>query len=334
MGKLVVSGRASVIGSNPRTGKELTDANTLEFVHGMFSNEMCADYFDDDTLVALSISGGRLRFVNDKEAGTLRVSTAYDVPRDLEKEEREKLVDETIGQWSDGIGGGSFLCYKGQVLSTTLAMALQNSQQNPRLGELFVDAFPDVDDREVKVEYFDDGDSEEDLVADLQIGVKAGDATAMVDLGTRYEEGLGVPKDLKLAFEHYERAMNMDQPWGAVYLGQLLLNGEGCEKDEKRAFQCFTIAAKSNVPLALHFMGECYTEGFGIAKDLVVAVKWYRKGAEFGDPGCLAELGDCLEYGRGVEKNLLEAMKCYQSALDAGFDPVLEAMERVRKELG
>jgi hypothetical protein len=335
MPQIVISGVAHAFADDPRTNEPLTDGESLAILHGMYSDEVCSEFLDEPPLSEIGIGGGRLRFVHVKDRSGLRITTAYDVPRDLSDDERAHLVEATLAQWSDGIGSGSFRNHHGQVLSTALAMALQNADPSRTdLGRFFVDAYPFVPDQDIQVEFRPTGTADDVLVQDLIAAADAGDPSAQVELGTLYETGDGVEQDERAAAEMYARAAMQGHPAGATYLGECLLYGRGTAENQPRAVEWFRAGAEGGFPLAMHYLGECYTEGYGVAVDLEEAVKWYRQGAELGNPGCLAELGDCLEFGRGAEQDLDAAVRCYRQALNCGFDAVLEAIARVEEKLG
>ena len=331
---IAISGVAQAILGDPQ-GDAVTYAKALSYLHGMYSEDLCADHFEDPTLREIGLRGGRLRFVHSPEESSLRITTTYDVPRALNDDETERLVQETLAQWSDGLGSGSFCCHRGQVLSTALALAIQNVDPSATdLGDLFVDAFPAKGDRDVRIEFRETGIADDALVADLVAATASDNAAALVDLGQRYEEGEGVPQDNERAFEMYSRAADQGHPLGATLVGQCLLHGRGTTEDQSRALACFQEGAMAGFPLAMHCLGECYAKGLGVDTDENEAVRCYRSGSELGDPGCLAELGECLEFGRGTNQNLDEALDCYQQALECGFDAVEDAIDRVEQALG
>jgi hypothetical protein len=333
MPKLVISGIAQVF-NDPRASEPAVNNNkAFAFLNGMYSYEMCSEYFDELPLSEIGIGGGRLRFVLAHDEATLRISTAYDIPRELTEDELAQLLEVTLAQWSDGIGSGGFRNHHGQVLSTALALALHNTDSSQtNLGEFFVDAYPFVEDRDVRVEFYQVDTAEDEIVHDLLLGAKSENPQALVELGRRYEEGNAVEQNDTIAYEMYVRAAARSHPAGMTFLGQSLLYGRGAVEDKSQAVAWFRKGAEAGFSLAMHYLGECYVEGYGVKADLEEAVHWYRLGADLGDPGCLAELGDCLEFGRGIEKNLNEALRCYRQALAYGLDAVQEAITRI--ELG
>ena len=66
-----------------------------------------ADDLDPD-LCQAGVRGGTLRFAYDRKRKELRAVTEYRCPRRLTADELAKLVQETVGAWSDGVGENGF----------------------------------------------------------------------------------------------------------------------------------------------------------------------------------------------------------------------------------
>ncbi len=134
--KVSISGPAAAFNEND---EEITDAPTLRTCAGVKSDDSCVEYLDE-TLADIGLIGGRLEFVYDEESKRLRILTVYHSPRKLKKAELQKLVEETRGQWSDGIGEGDVGLEPG--------------------NGVYLDAYPaitDVDLDDILVEQIDDG---------------------------------------------------------------------------------------------------------------------------------------------------------------------------------
>src|SRR5262245_53687613 len=117
--KIVITGaaQASAIDSD----KKITDPALLQKLDGLdFSKDRCSNYFDR-SLEDIGIVGGVVRLAFDQAGKHLRVVTEYHSPRRLEPAELAKLVDETEGQWSDGIGEGDFLHRKKLKMDVSIA---------------------------------------------------------------------------------------------------------------------------------------------------------------------------------------------------------------------
>jgi len=152
MKQLVISGVAQAVADDPRSRTPVSDPEVLKQLDGASASESCCEYLSEE-LEALGLSGGRLRLAYDQASRALRVVTTYRLREELPAEQLKQLIEETQLQWSDGIGGGSFRSRRGEILSTTLAMAMGNAGQADGLGSLFVDVYPDVDERDVRHEY-------------------------------------------------------------------------------------------------------------------------------------------------------------------------------------
>ncbi|HYH66994.1 MAG TPA: ankyrin repeat domain-containing protein [Urbifossiella sp.] len=97
--------RIQGIASVAKRGKPVTDAKTIKALHGAESKDECADYIDT-ALAALGIEGGRVRLTHAYKGFV--VTTEYTAPKKLTAAELQKLVADTQGQWSDGIGEECF----------------------------------------------------------------------------------------------------------------------------------------------------------------------------------------------------------------------------------
>jgi S1-C subfamily serine protease len=73
----------------------------------------------------------------------------------------------------------------------------------------------------------------------------SGDVTAYARLGSSYESGLGVKKDIKEALRWYRKAAEQGDARGQASIGALYAKGEGVPKDEVEALAWMNIAAAS-----------------------------------------------------------------------------------------
>lgn len=329
-----ISGAAQLFAESPASYEPVTDAALLQQAHGYYSQDTCSEYLDEPPLDDLGITAGRLRFVFDADRGELRITTTYQLPRKLSDEETNALVEATTSQWSDGIGSGSFVSHRGTLLSKSLAKAIQNGDPAAEVGDLFLEAYPFGIEHDVQVEYFDTGEADADLIADLTRAAESGDAKAQYQLGGHYENGDGVPQDDARAFSWYQKSAEQKDPLGATLAALCLYYGKGTEVDPVQAVQYFQQGAEGGSPVAMAGLAQCLQDGSGIEKDLEHAVVWLRRGAEHGYLPCLAELGEFYEEGKGVAKDLEKALECYETCLEEGFEDVQPAIERVRKQLG
>lgn len=96
-----IHGTASVA----KRGKPVTDAKTIKALDGAVSEDACADHLST-ALAARGIEGGRIRLTHT-DTGFV-VVTEYTAPKKLTPATLRQLVENTRGQWSDGIGEACF----------------------------------------------------------------------------------------------------------------------------------------------------------------------------------------------------------------------------------
>jgi hypothetical protein len=102
--KLLIMGLAIVTSED---GTPVTAQAIIDELDGIESDEACADYLDND-LADLGITGGTVKLSYNRNEGQFRVSSEYTSPVKLKPTQLKSLVDDTVGQWSDGIGEGCF----------------------------------------------------------------------------------------------------------------------------------------------------------------------------------------------------------------------------------
>lgn len=103
----------------------------------------------------------------------------------------------------------------------------------------------------------------------------------MNDLGTIYQEGIGVPVDgYKAEFWFSEAVSHGDTLYAASNLGDLYRKGCGSlPASLPKAFEAYR---KSTDYYAMYRIGQAYEEGWTGKTDMDEAIKWYRKAASFG----------------------------------------------------
>jgi uncharacterized protein len=105
--RIRISGPVAVIDAQSQA--PVTDPVRLKMLDGLvYADEKISDYFGggEVDLDEIGVTGGDLRLVYDNARGSLQVVSEFLSPRKLESHELQSLVEETIGQWSDGIGEG------------------------------------------------------------------------------------------------------------------------------------------------------------------------------------------------------------------------------------
>jgi hypothetical protein len=145
-----------------------------------------------------------------------------------------------------------------------------------------------------------------------------GYAIAQCDLGSLYMDGLGVKQDYAEAAKWYRKAADQGFAKAQSNLGSLYATGQGVPIDYGEAVKWCRKAADQGHAIAQYNLGSAYAHGQGVEQDYAEAVKWYRKAADQGYADAQNNLGSAYTKGQGVERNDTEAAKWYRKAADQG----------------
>jgi hypothetical protein len=105
--KIIVSGQAAAC--HDQTGELITEPALLQSLNGLrYDEDVCANYLDHELLNDISIVGGAIQMAFDPQRGELRTVSEYWSPVALKPDQLQALVDQTYGQWCDGIGEACF----------------------------------------------------------------------------------------------------------------------------------------------------------------------------------------------------------------------------------
>lgn len=99
-------------------------------------------------------------------------------------------------------------------------------------------------------------------------------------MGTIYEQGLGVPKDLAAAARWYRKAGEGGNDSAQYNLGILYQFGRGVPKDAAKAAHWLRLAADQGHERAQNSLSTLYFTGVGVKRDVVEAWKWLTLSAD------------------------------------------------------
>jgi hypothetical protein len=131
----------------------------------------------------------------------------------------------------------------------------------------------------------------------------------MNNLAVCYENGRGVPIDLSLAVQHYQKAADLGNNYAMNNLATCYERGHGVKTDLNKAMQLYQKAANLGNSYAMNNLAVCYENGRGVPIDLSLAVQHYQKAADLGNNYAMYNLASCYENGRGVKTDLDKAMQ-------------------------
>ena len=161
--------------------------------------------------------------------------------------------------------------------------------------------------------------SGEQAVTMLHLAAASGDAVAQSNLGVCYLQGIGVPKDEKIAIEWFERSVQQGCFVAQNELGKCYMHGIGVSIDPYKAFNLFELAARQGYDDAQNNLGYCYQNGVGVSKNHKNAFKWFGVAAKKGHVGAQNNLGYCYQNGIGVRKDRKRGFELYKLAADKGY---------------
>ena len=140
-----------------------------------------------------------------------------------------------------------------------------------------------------------------------------GDPDAQYDLGTRYEEGRGVSRNVTIAADWYWEAAEQGHVHAQLRLGFLYTM-----KDDTLALKWFRLAAEQGDAIAQYNLGVIYAEGQGVPQDDAEAARWFKLSATQGDVDAQRTLGNMHEWGNGVGQDDAKALRWYWLAAKQG----------------
>lgn len=144
-----------------------------------------------------------------------------------------------------------------------------------------------------------------------------GDVVAQYSLGVMYENGEGVPQDLKEAAQWYQMAAEQGNAKAQIIIGFRYAN----DKNFKEAVIWYRQAAEFGNASVQYVLGVKHDNGLGVSQNYIEAFKWYRMAAEQGDAKAQSNLGVLYHNGLGIPQNHIEAVKWYRMAAEQGNAP-------------
>lgn len=136
---------------------------------------------------------------------------------------------------------------------------------------------------------------------------KAGDASAMNEVGTWYYNGKHVNQDYAQAYEWWKKASLKSNIRAIANLGICYQLGRGIERDSVDAVRLYEKSIKEGNKVLLSqrsenadmsafdamLVGDCHEEGIGVKKDLAKAADFYAKAAAKGSVDGMLKAGLC-----------------------------------------
>jgi uncharacterized protein len=129
-----------------------------------------------------------------------------------------------------------------------------------------------------------------------------GNAEAQYHAGMMYNNGIGTQRDIRRAFEWFQKSTASNDPLGAYKLG-CYYDGQGegvVANDAAEGLKYKLVAAKAGYALAQHDVAIIYIK----QENFDEAMKWFKLAADQGDPQSLYGLSGLYFQGKGTPKDL------------------------------
>jgi hypothetical protein len=111
-------------------------------------------------------------------------------------------------------------------------------------------------------------------IAALTADAEVGNPHALNELGARYQNGDGVPKDLGRALALYRKASDAGNAAAEFNLGYMYDLGTGVPQDRKVANEWYLKSANQGYAPAMLNVGMNIAGGVGVTQDWIEGMKW------------------------------------------------------------
>jgi localization factor PodJL len=152
----------------------------------------------------------------------------------------------------------------------------------------------------------------------LRVAAAKGNASAQLEIATRFAEGRGVKQSFADAAVWYERAAAQGETVSQYRLATLYERGMGVKRDVEQAKVWYRRAAEQGNLKAMHNLAVMATSGAGTQPDYATAASLFAMAAQHGLADSQYNLGVLYESGLGVPKDHATAYMWYTLAAKGG----------------
>jgi localization factor PodJL len=162
----------------------------------------------------------------------------------------------------------------------------------------------------------------------------AGAANAQYEMASRFADGRGVNRDMKVAAQLFEKAAAQGLAPAQYRLGSLYEKGLGVSRDAVQARIWYMRAAERGNARAMHNLAVLTAEGVDGKPDYNAAAQWFRRGAELGVRDSQFNLAILYARGLGVEQSLVHSYAWFDAAAAQGDADAGKKRDEVASRLG
>lgn len=154
----------------------------------------------------------------------------------------------------------------------------------------------------------------ESLPSQLRAEAAKGKPAAEYEVGVRLVEGNSAPVNAEEGLRWLRRAAKSGIIPAHLWIGSLYEKGQGVEKDLTLARTHYLAAAEKGNAKAMHNLAVLYAEGIDGRRDYKTASRWFQRAAERGIADSQYNLAVLLMRGIGIDQNHHEAYKWFALA--------------------
>jgi TPR repeat protein len=163
----------------------------------------------------------------------------------------------------------------------------------------------------------------------LEQAARLGVAAASLELGNRYYEGDGLPRDPREAFKSWRAAADAGLAQAQYNLGVAYALGIGIDRSPKDAAEWLQLAASNGNGAASFALGVLYGNGDLGERDYRAARVALERAAGSGHAMAQYHLGLLYEHGMGGPRDLLQSRRWLLAAASQDLDEAVAALQRI-----
>jgi localization factor PodJL len=167
----------------------------------------------------------------------------------------------------------------------------------------------------------------------LRNAALAGDPYAAYEVAVRFAEGRVVPANNEEAARWFDVAAKKGLAPAQFRLGTLYEKGVGVRKDLVTARDLYRAAADKGHAKAMHNLAVIFAEGIDGKADYRTAAQWFRKAADYGIADSQYNLAILYARGVGVEQSFAESYKWFFLAAKEGDSDAARKRDEVASHL-
>ena len=160
-----------------------------------------------------------------------------------------------------------------------------------------------------------------------------GDPKALFEIGLRLMEGRVGEPDPKNAAPWFQLSADRGFAPAEYSLGTLYEKGNGVDRDLVRARDAYLAAADNGNVRAMHNLAVLYATGIDGKSEPIEAAKWFEMAASYGMPDSQYNLGILYARGAGVDQDLVKSYKWFSIVAGAGDSDASSKRDEIKKAL-